>query len=191
MRGFEDYCWRDLLTHEMVTIYAAYHRERRVEPRSVLLIIHPHGGLASTTGDWAQAAARLVATARTLGLPVVHSVPPGASPDPSLRPQDGDVVVARTCDSAFFFSELEARLRSRRAEGLIVCGAPTSGAVRATVIEAKSYGHHAMVAEETVGDDSALLHKMALFDLAHKYADVMGVDELVQLLQAACAAKVT
>ena len=28
MRDFEDYCWRDLLTPDMVKIYAAYHRER-------------------------------------------------------------------------------------------------------------------------------------------------------------------
>jgi isochorismate hydrolase len=38
------------------------------------------------------------------------------------------------------------------------------------------------MAEETVGDESDFLHKMALFDVAHKYADVMSLEELLAQL---------
>jgi hypothetical protein len=57
--------------------------------------------------------------------------------------------------------------------------APTSGAVRATAVEAKSFGHKAAVAEDATGDEASLLHKIALFDIAHKYADVMSLEELL------------
>jgi len=189
MRAFEDYCWRDLLTEEMATIYAAYHRDRRVEPRSAILIVHPAGAFAATTGDWSPAAERLVAEARALGLPILHSIAPGEIATRRLAPQPRDPVVSRHCDSAFFFCDLEAILTRLDVEGLIIAGGPTSGALRATAIEAKSYGYHAAIAEEATADEAALLHKMALFDLAHKYADVMALDELVGLLRDTAALK--
>jgi nicotinamidase-related amidase len=185
MRGFEDYCWRDLLTEEMATIYAAYHRERRVAARSVVLVVHPGEDFHPTTGDWHGAAAQIVAAARGTGLPILHSIPPGNLATARLAPQPRDAVMTRTCDSAFFFCNLEAVLTRLDANGIILCGAPSSGALRASTIEAKSYGYHAAIAEEATADEAALLHKMALFDLAHKYADVMAVDELIEALRAA------
>ncbi len=185
MRGFEEYCWRDLLTDEMATIYAAYHRERRVAARSVVLVIHPGDGFNPTTGNWLGAAAQIIGTARGLGLPVLHSIPPGNLATARVAPQPRDHVVSRSCDSAFFFCDLEAALTRLGADGTILCGAPSSGALRATTIEAKSYGYHAAIAEEATADESRLLHKMALFDLAHKYADVMALDELIAALRAA------
>lgn len=189
MRTFEDYCWRDLLTEEMTTIYAAYHRERRVEPCSAILIVHPAGAFTATTGDWIPAAERLVVEARSLGLPILHSIAPGEIATRRLAPQPRDPVAPRHCDSAFFFCDLEATLTRLDVEGLIIAGGPTSGPLRATAIEAKSYGYHAAIAEEATADDAALLHKMALFDLAHKYADVMTLDELVGLLRDTAALK--
>lgn len=190
MRSFEDYCWRDLLTEEMATIYAAYHRERRVEPRSAVLIVHPADSFRPTIGDWVPAAEHIVAEARTLGLPVLHSILPGELATRRLAPRPSDHVVSRHADSAFFFCDLEAALTRLNVDGLIVAGGPTSGALRATAIEAKSYGYHAAIAEEATADEATLLHKMALFDLAHKYADVMVVDELIGLLRDAIVMKV-
>jgi len=45
-----------------------------------------------------------------------------------------------------------------------------------------SYGYKVAIVEETVGDESGFLHKMALFDVAHKYADVMSLEELLAQL---------
>jgi maleamate amidohydrolase len=41
------------------------------------------------------------------------------------------------------------------------------------------------LAEECVFDRSLLSHKVNLFDLHHKYADVLGVDEIVAHLEQA------
>jgi nicotinamidase-related amidase len=64
-----------------------------------------------------------------------------------------------------------------------VCGESTSGCVRASVVDAYSYGFHTVVVEEGCFDRSLLSHKVNLFDLHHKYADVMHVDEVVRALR--------
>ena len=180
MRDFEDYCWRDFVSDEMRHIYSAYVRERAVGPRPGLLVVHP--GSAASGERWQDSAARLLTEARRRGLPVLHSLPPGAQPLAPLAPQNAEPIVARPCESAFFSSDLERVLRRQGAASLLLCGAPTSGALRASAVEGKSFGYKVVVAEETVGDVSPFLHAMALFDLAHKYADVMSLGELLEQL---------
>jgi hypothetical protein len=51
--------------------------------------------------------------------------------------------------------------------------------VRASVVDAYSSGYHTVVAEECTFDRHLLSHKVNLFDMHHKYADVMHVDEVV------------
>jgi hypothetical protein len=46
-------------------------------------------------------------------------------------------------------------------------------------VEGKSFGYKVAIAEDAVGDVSSFLHKVALFEIAHKYADVMSLDELI------------
>jgi hypothetical protein len=180
MREFEDYGWRDLLADDMVRIFSAYHRPRALSTRPALLIVHPPDGfVARIQPDWLAAVARLCGAARDRDIPIILSVPPGTSVRPELLGKPIFQQCARPCESAFFFSDLVAAMVRAGADGLIICGAPTSGAVRATAVEAKSYGFKAALAEETIGDEATLLHKVALFDIAHKYADVMTLDELI------------
>ncbi|MEC8531621.1 MAG: hypothetical protein VXY66_06725, partial [Pseudomonadota bacterium] len=49
--------------------------------------------------------------------------------------------------------------------------------------DAYSYGYHVTIAEECVFDRSAISHKVNLFDLHHKYADVMVLDEITAHLE--------
>jgi maleamate amidohydrolase len=56
------------------------------------------------------------------------------------------------------------------------------GRVRASAVDAYSNGFHVVLAEECCFDRSMLSHKVNLFDLHHKYADVMHVDEVVSHL---------
>jgi hypothetical protein len=180
MREFEDYGWRDLLTDDMVKIFSAYHRPRAVSARPALVIVHPSAGFkASIQPDWLSAAVRLCDAAHGRGIPIILSVPAGGSVRPELSGRPFFHQCPRPCESAFFFTDLAPAMTRANADSVIVCGAPTSGAVRATAVEAKSYGFKAALAEETVGDEAALLHKVALFDIAHKYADVMSLDELI------------
>ena len=52
--------------------------------------------------------------------------------------------------------------------------------MRASVVDAYSNGYHVSIVEECVFDRSIISHKVNLFDLHHKYADVMKLAEVKQ-----------
>ena len=101
----------------------------------------------------------------------------------AFAPQPEDVVFRKERPSAFFGTPLIAHLNQRRIDSLIVCGESTSGCVRASVLEAHMFGLHVSVVEECVFDRSETIHKVSLFDMHHKYADVMKVDEVITHLK--------
>ena len=95
-----------------------------------------------------------------------------------FKPEPADLMIYKERASAFFGTPLIAHLTQRGIDSLIVCGESTSGCVRASVLEAYSYGFHTVLVEECCFDRSLLSHKVNLFDLHHKYADVMHLDEV-------------
>jgi nicotinamidase-related amidase len=97
----------------------------------------------------------------------------------AFAPRPEDTVFRKERPSAFFGTPLVAHLNQRRIDSLIVCGESTSGCVRASVLEAHMFGFHVSVVEECVFDRCELTHKVNLFDMHHKYADVMKLDEVV------------
>ena len=99
---------------------------------------------------WRQDAVRLLSEARTRNILVVHLLPPNASP--ALAPKDDEALVQRPCES--FSSDLERTLRRHGARSLILCGGPSSAALRASAVEGKSVGYKVAIAEDTVGDVS-------------------------------------
>lgn len=98
---------------------------------------------------------------------------------PDLRPAPQDQVVYKQRASAFFGTPLAAHLIARGIDSLIVCGESTSGCVRASVVDAYSHGFHVVVVEECVFDRSRLPHAISLFDMHHKYADVMHLADVL------------
>ena len=101
---------------------------------------------------------------------------------PAFAPRDGDIVIRKERASAFHSTPLIAHLTRLGVSSLVVCGESTSGCVRASVVDAYSNGYHVTVAEECVFDRSELSHKVNLFDMHHKYADVMALDDIVSHL---------
>ena len=99
-----------------------------------------------------------------------------------LEPEPGELVIYKERASAFFGTPLIAHLRKMGVESLIICGESTSGCVRASTVDAYSYGFHNVLVEECTYDRSMLSHKVNLFDLHHKYADVMHVAEVISHL---------
>ena len=141
---------------------------------------------------------RLFAAARRAGVPVIYStrhVDTGGVQSTNrnikelgsdiydikaeLAPAPGELVIYKERASAFFGTPLIAHLQMMKIDSLIICGESTSGCVRASTVDAYSYGFHNVVVEECTYDRSLLSHKVNLFDLHHKYADVMHVDEVI------------
>jgi maleamate amidohydrolase len=104
--------------------------------------------------------------------------------DPRLGRRDGEAVVVKALASGFFGTPLDALLRTEGCDGVVVCGATTSGCVRATVVDALQHGFIPIVPRECVGDRSPRSHEATLDDLASRYADVVGVDDVLQTLDA-------
>jgi nicotinamidase-related amidase len=92
-------------------------------------------------------------------------------------PEPGDVVITKQRASAFYGTPLSAHMLQLGVRSVIVCGESTSGCVRASSVDAYSLGFHVSVIEECVFDRSELSHKVNLFDLHHKYADVLHIDQ--------------
>lgn len=148
----------------------------------------------------------IFAAARKAGLPVVYTTSdarPDSKPgrvsatnrrnvplDPAVyeiradfKPQPGDTVITKQRASAFFGTPLIAHLTMLGVQSLIVVGDSTSGCVRASAVDAYSHGFHVVLVEECCFDRCELSHKVNLFDMHHKYADVMHVEDVLAELE--------
>jgi maleamate amidohydrolase len=101
---------------------------------------------------------------------------------PEFKPQPGDVVIYKQQASAFFDTPLNTHLNQLGIRSLILCGESTSGCLRAAAVDAFSHGYHVTIVEECCFDRCDISHKVNLFDLHHKYSDVMHIEEVVQHL---------
>lgn len=100
-----------------------------------------------------------------------------------IAPQPGDIVVRKQKPSAFFGTPLMSMLNEVHADSVLVTGTTTSGCVRASVIDAFSYNMKVSVVEECVFDRGQASHKINLFDMAMKYADVISLTETVEYIR--------
>lgn len=100
-----------------------------------------------------------------------------------LTPGEGELVFDKTVPSAFFGTALTQWLISRGVDGVLVAGCTTSGCVRASVIDAMSWGFRVTVVRDCVGDRALEPHHANLFDMEQKYADVVSLSELTASLK--------
>lgn len=103
--------------------------------------------------------------------------------DKRLGQRPGEMTLVKKYASCFFGTDLAARLVSRQVDTLIIAGCTTSGCVRATAVDACSYGFRAIVVEEAVGDRAGLPHAASLFDIDAKYGDVVDLGTANSYLQ--------
>jgi isochorismate hydrolase len=97
----------------------------------------------------------------------------------AFTPEAQDVVIYKQRASAFQGTPLLSHLNLLGIRSLILFGESTSGCVRASAVDAYSNGFHVTLVEECTFDRAELTHKVNLFDLHHKYVDVMHVDEVL------------
>jgi maleamate amidohydrolase len=151
---------------------------------------------------------RLLAKGRALGIPILFTrgYHPKTStergrwknvtaletkdPDPKiheivaeLKPLPDEVVITKIFPSGFFNTNLASMLIFHNVDTLIVTGMTTSGCVRATVVDAFSYNFIVTIPEECVGDRGMVSHRVSLFDMHMKYADVASLSEVLGYLE--------
>ncbi|MGE3813539.1 MAG: isochorismatase family protein [Candidatus Nanopelagicales bacterium] len=104
---------------------------------------------------------------------------PAVELDPRLGAADEDVVITKKGPSAFFGTSLAALLAAEHVDTVVVCGATTSGCVRASVVDSVQSGFRTLVVEDCVGDRAAGPHEANLFDMSAKYADLISQQEAI------------
>ncbi|WP_433469461.1 isochorismatase family protein [Spirillospora sp. CA-128828] len=109
---------------------------------------------------------------------------PAVEIDPGLPRRPGDVLITKKGASAFFGTTLAPTLTALGCDTVLVCGATTSGCVRATVVDAVQSGFPVLVPGECVGDRAGGPHEAALFDIHAKYGDVIDLKEAMRCLTA-------
>jgi len=149
-------------------------------------------------------AARLLAAFRDRDEPVVHVQhvwdaddaafmkpgTPGIEIHASVTPAAGEPVVRKEHPNSFLATTLEAELRTRGAEQLVVCGMMTSMCVDATVRAAVDLGFEVTVAHDAcaapalefggVAIPAAQVHGAFLAALADGYATVVATADLLR-----------
>jgi len=145
---------------------------------------------------------RLLDTARADGIPVIFTViayetaaeagvwlakmprlaelrpgSPWVELDPRLAHRDREPVIVKHGASAIFGTNITAMLTAAGVDTVVVAGATTSGCVRATVVDLMQSGFPALVVADCCGDRARAPHRSNLFDMASKYADVVGLGE--------------
>lgn len=102
--------------------------------------------------------------------------------DERLGKRDEDTVVLKKGASAFFGTNLASILAHQKTDTVVLCGATTSGCIRATVVDLLQFGYPTLVPRECVGDRAEAPHEANLFDIHAKYADVVSVEEALGYL---------
>jgi nicotinamidase-related amidase len=158
-------------------------------------------------GDVVEATGTLIGAARPAGVPVVFTAiaysaaeatgdsvtwlqkAPGmramregsdaVAVDPRLPRVPEDILIIKKGASAFHGTGLASALVGLGCDTVVVCGATTSGCVRATVVDAVQSGFPVLVPRECVGDRAQGPHDAALFDIDAKYGDVVELADAV------------
>jgi nicotinamidase-related amidase len=144
--------------------------------------------------------AELLAVARASGVPVIHvkGLHTGVNPwgrrsravpkmsqemiekgwqiVDEVKPLPGELVIEKAAPSGFQGTPLAFQLQSLGIDTLIVCGETTSGCVRATVVDGATARFRMGVVKECVFDRTEASHFINLYDMHHKYADVIDLD---------------
>jgi nicotinamidase-related amidase len=119
-------------------------------------------------------------------LGVLRPGSPWVELDERLGRRPDEPLLVKAFASAFWGTDLAERLSG--CDALVVCGATTSGCVRATVVDALQHGLAPIVCEDGVGDRWDDAHRQSLYDMQQKYADVLPRAAVLEGLRKAARA---
>lgn len=161
--------------------------------------------------DAVRQAAVLLDSARSLGVPVLHTniryargsfadggiwvrkAPvmqgmvagePLAEFCPEVAPRPGELVITKQYASAFFGTSLASTLVAAGIDTVVLAGCSTSGCIRASAVDAMQHGFRTIVVRDCVGDRHPAPHEANLFDIDSKYGDVVSLAETLAALRA-------
>lgn len=120
--------------------------------------------------------------AKLPGLDVLEEGSKWVEVDPRLAPRPSERLVVKRWASAFFETDLKERLRAQGVDTVFIVGFTTSGCVRASGVDSLQCNFRTIVVEDACGDRDPPAHKANLYDLGAKYADLVSLDEALEML---------
>lgn len=103
--------------------------------------------------------------------------------DPRLHDETYDFTFCKTAPSIFFLTPLMIFLTKHRVDTVIITGCTTSGCVRASIIDAFSYGYRVAVPEDCCGDAERGPHEANLHDCARRYCEISDLQAMQAYLR--------
>jgi maleamate amidohydrolase len=110
--------------------------------------------------------------------------------DERLARTQQEPVITKKGPSALFGTSLCSMLIEHRVDTVVLCGATTSGCVRATAVDLMQYGFRTVIPRQCVGDRVQAAHESSLIDLHAKYCDVMDVGAVTGYLRSVATGSV-
>lgn len=101
--------------------------------------------------------------------------------DPKIH-HERNFTYCKNAPSMFFQTPLITFLVKQNVDTVVVTGCTTSGCVRATIVDAFSYGFRVIVPHECCGDADEGPHRANLTDVGRRYADVTSTAEVLEYL---------
>lgn len=164
-----------------------------------------HAGVRPSMRQALENTARLLASARDHGVPVIYlavvldsldqrplswRIRPGLTVrclrddpmvaiDDQVAMQPKDILVEKRVASGFFETRLDEVLKSLAVDEIILAGTSTSGCVRATVLDAHYRDYLVTVVEDCVDDFRPLSGEASLVDIQDRYGDIASLDEML------------
>lgn len=103
--------------------------------------------------------------------------------DERLQRRPEEILLVKPFPSAFSCTDLQAKLQCFGIDCIILCGATTSGCIRATAVDALQHGFRCIIPKEGVGDRAELPHDVNLMDINAKYGDVIELRKVIEYIE--------
>jgi nicotinamidase-related amidase len=113
-----------------------------------------------------------------------HADSPTTAIDDRVAPHDGDIIVRKTRVGAFSTTDLDAQLRDRGIDTLLLAGISTSGVVLSAVRDGHDRDYRLLVLSDLCADPQADVHEFLIERIFPRQAEVIGSTELEGLLVA-------
>jgi nicotinamidase-related amidase len=107
-----------------------------------------------------------------------HADAPATQVHDEVAPQDGDIVVRKTRVGPFLTTDLDAQLRSRGVDTLLLAGISTSGVVLSTVRDGHDRDYRLIVISDLCADPEPDIHEFLVGRIFPRQAEVIDRAEL-------------
>jgi nicotinamidase-related amidase len=111
-----------------------------------------------------------------------HNDSPGTAVHERVAPEPDDIIVRKVRVGAFSTTDLDAQLRDRGVDTLVLAGISTSGVVLSTVRDASDRDYRVLVLADATADPDPEVHAFLTERIFPRQADVITVADLDGLL---------